>query len=105
MVVATRWHEPIYILSEEGRTRVRNWRSIDSHMPDSNDFTWGYHGDGCFNTAYAILREFFTREMAEAHSHDLVECWLSRLDPNRGFRASRDKVARLLSIRVAQRMG
>jgi len=105
IIVATGWHEPIYIISSEGRTRVRNWRNTDNGMPDDSSFTWGYYGGGVHNTAYAILREFFGREVAESHTGDLVECWLSRLDQERGFRASRDKVAKLLGAYVAQRMG
>lgn len=59
---AERWHGPIFASSGSRVWRVRDWRSIDNGREEEFAFTWGYHGDGCYSTAYAMVREAFGKD-------------------------------------------
>ena len=91
------FHEPVYIISNEEKKEVRNWKRIDGGFSETG-FTWGYNGDGPHCLAYSILKELFGQKVAEQEYENLSNSFISKLDQRKGFRVSEADIMHILGI-------
>ncbi len=85
MFSALGWHMPIFVSEGSRVWRLRNWYGLSKGEADSNEFTWGYEGDGPHATAYSMLFEAFGKDIAEKHAETICREFLKGWPSDSGF--------------------